>query len=134
MRGAGEILLLSCYELGHPPYAVASALGFLARAGFSPSAIDLAVEPLDEARLRGVKLVAISTPMHTALRLGLAAAEKIRAAAPEARVLFFGLYASHNAELLLGPPSHAHGRRAADFVISGEAEEALVSLCEDLAA
>ena len=40
-------------------------------------------------------------PMHTALRLGVQAAERVRAANPRAHVCFHGLYAWLNAEALL---------------------------------
>ena len=82
---AGRLLLVSCYELGHQPLGVASAARFLARAGFAPSSLDLAVEPLDDAaraRLAAARLVAISVPMHTALRLGLRVAARVRAREP----------------------------------------------------
>ncbi len=52
MRGDGEILLLSTYELGHQPLGLAMPRAFLERAGFRPRALDLSVEPLDEAALR----------------------------------------------------------------------------------
>ncbi|HXL33363.1 MAG TPA: CUAEP/CCAEP-tail radical SAM protein, partial [Gemmatimonadales bacterium] len=66
MREPGAILLLSCYELGHQPLGLAWPQAFLARAGFAPSTIDLAVEPLDAATVRRARLVAIAVPMHTA--------------------------------------------------------------------
>ena len=46
MRAAGDILLIACYELGHQPLAVAWPAAFLARAGYAPTVLDLAVEPL----------------------------------------------------------------------------------------
>src|SRR2546427_10466907 len=44
LRRPGGVLLISCYELGHQPLAVASPLAFLERAGFAPEAMDVAVE------------------------------------------------------------------------------------------
>ena len=131
LRGEGEILLVSTYELGHAPHGIALPAAFLARAGYAPAALDLSVEPLDEARVRRARLVAISVPMHTALRLGLEAAARVRALRPDARIAFHGLYAPLNAGLLL--------RRGADAVLGGECEEELVELAgaiergEDLA-
>jgi hypothetical protein len=43
VRGPGEILIVSCYELGRQPVAAASALAELRRAGFAPAAIDVSV-------------------------------------------------------------------------------------------
>ncbi len=126
MKQAGEVLLVSCYELGHQPHALASPLGFLRRAGFQPAAIDLAVERLDPERVRRARFVAISVPMHTALRLGVRAAAEVRRLAPAAHVCFYGLYAPLNQAYL-----RAHG---ADSVIGGEAEAELVALVERLAA
>ncbi len=120
MRGEGEVLLVSTYELGHQPHGVALPAAFLARAGFRPAALDLAVEPFDDARVRRARLVALSVPMHTALRLGLDAAARIRALNPGAAVAFHGVYAPLHADLLL-----SSGARA---VLGGECEEELVRL------
>jgi radical SAM superfamily enzyme YgiQ (UPF0313 family) len=124
MRGPGEILLVSTYELGHAPHGVALPAAHLGRAGFRPAALDLAVEPFDEARVRRARLVAISVPMHTALRLGLALAARIRATAPDAVLCFHGLYAPLHAGLLL-----ATGARA---ILGAEVGEELVALARAL--
>ena len=120
MRGEGEILLVSTYELGHQPQGIAVPSAFLARAGFHPRALDLAVEPLDADRVRRARLVAISVPMHTALRLGLDAAARIRALNPSALLAFHGTYAPLHAPLLL--------QAGAAAVLGGECEEELVAL------
>jgi radical SAM superfamily enzyme YgiQ (UPF0313 family) len=131
VRGEGDILLVSTYELGHPPQGVAWPAAFLLRAGFRPAALDLSVEPFDEARVRRARLVALSVPMHTALRLGLAAAARVRAVNPSAALCFHGLYAPLNAPRLLAAGAAA--------VLGGECEEDLVALAgalergEDLA-
>jgi len=124
VREPGHILLISCYELGHPPFAVASAAGFLERAGFRPDVLDVAVERFDEAKARRARLVLISVPMHTALRLGVRVAERVRAVNPGARIAFFGLYATLNDEYL---------RREAGAVatVGGELEEGLVALARE---
>lgn len=124
LRSPGTILIISCYELGHQPHAVAFPLGFLLRAGFAPDALDIAIERLDDTKIERARLVGISVPMHTALRLGVRVAERVRQINPDARICFYGLYAALNAEYLLG-----HG---ADYCIGGECEEALVELAEKL--
>lgn len=124
MRAPGEILLVSCYELGHQPLSLAAPLGALERAGFAPRAIDLAVERLDPALVAAARLVAISVPMHTALRVGTRAAARVRERNPGCTIAFYGLYASLNAAHLLD----VH----ADAVIGGESEEALVALARAL--
>lgn len=120
MRGEGAVLLVSTYELGHQPQGIASPAAFLARAGFRPSALDLAVDPLDAALVRRARLVAVSVPMHTALRLGLDAAARIRAENPGAVIAFHGTYAPLHAPLLI--------EAGASAVLGGECEEELVAL------
>ena len=91
MQQPGDIVLVSCYEPGHQPQGVASAVAFLRRAGFAPTCLDLAVEELDasaESRLAAARLVAISVPMHTAMALGLRVAARVRAANPTAHISF----------------------------------------------
>jgi len=53
------ILLVSCYELGHQPLALASPLAFLERAGYAAEALDISVEPFEPARFARARLVAI---------------------------------------------------------------------------
>src|SRR6516162_7007643 len=126
MRSRGAVLFISCYELGHQPLAVALPLGFLQRAGFAPDALDIAVERLDAGKLERAGLVAISVPMHTALRLGVRVAERVRQINPAARICFYGLYAALNSDYLLN--------HVADYCIGGECEEPLVALAEALEA
>jgi radical SAM superfamily enzyme YgiQ (UPF0313 family) len=126
LRSEGSVLFISCYELGHQPLAVALPIGFLQRAGFAPDVLDIAVERLDESKVERAGLVAISVPMHTALRLGVRVAERVRQVNPAARICFYGLYAALNADYLLG--------RLADYCIGGECEEPLVALAEALQA
>jgi radical SAM superfamily enzyme YgiQ (UPF0313 family) len=116
----GWALLISCYELGHQPLGVALPAGFLQRAGFRPALLDLGVDALDPARAREAGFVALSVPMHTALRLGVEAARKIRAWNPGAHLCFYGHYAYLNRDFLLGD--------VADSLLAGESEAALVEL------
>jgi len=118
----GTILLVSCYELGHQPLALASPLAFLERAGYAAEALDISVEPFESARFARARLVAISVPMHTALRLGVRVAEQIRRVNPRCHVCFYGLYASLNADYLL--------EHCGDSVIGGEYEAALLALVD----
>jgi radical SAM superfamily enzyme YgiQ (UPF0313 family) len=118
----GAVLLVSCYELGHQPLAAASPLGFLRRAGFAPDALDIAVDIFEPAKIERARFVAISVPMHTALRLGLRVAQRVREIQPDAIICFYGLYAALNADYLL-----EHG---ADYCIGGECETPLVALVE----
>lgn len=124
LSSPGSILLVSCYELGHQPMGVALPLGFLQRAGFEPSVMDIAVEPFDADRVSSASFVGISVPMHTALRLGVRAAERIRELRPDCHICFYGLYAALNADYLLD--------NGADSCIGGEYERPLVELVQSL--
>ena len=125
MRGAGEILLIACYEMGHQPLAVAWPTAFLERAGYAPAVLDVSVEPLDAEKIRRARLVAISVPMHTALRLGVRVAARVRELNPGVPIVFYGLYAALNADHLLRDA-------AATAVIAGEVEAELVDLARRL--
>src|SRR6476469_4983214 len=95
-RTAGAILLISCYELGHQPIGAAQAGGFLEHAGYAPHFLDVSVEEFDPERVREAKVVGISVPMHTALRLGVRLAGLIRRVNPSCHLCLYGLYASLN--------------------------------------
>jgi radical SAM superfamily enzyme YgiQ (UPF0313 family) len=105
---------------------LAGPLAFLERAGYGPAALDLAVEPLDETRLRAARFIGISVPMHTALRLGVATARRARQVNPRAHICFYGLYATLNADYLLDG--------IADSVLGGEYEQELVEVVGSVAA
>lgn len=115
MRSPGDILLISCYELGHQPFHLASLCAMLQQAGYAPVTVDTAVETLTEEAIRRARLVAISVPMHTALRLGQQVALRIRSIKPSTTICFYGLYALLNAEYLL--------QDTIDAAIGGEYEE-----------
>src|SRR5260370_3187509 len=125
-RTPGAILLVSSYELGHQPLAVASPRAFLEHAGYRPSGLDSAATPCDAGHVRRARFVGMSVPMHTALRLGVRAAERIRALNPACHIAFYGMYAHLNAAYLL--------EHVADSVLGGECEAALVSLVQALEA
>jgi radical SAM superfamily enzyme YgiQ (UPF0313 family) len=120
MRAPGAILLVSCYELGHQPLSLASPLALLREAGYDPAAVDTSVSALSDEMIQAARLVAISVPMHTALRLGTRIAERVRAVNPTAHICFYGLYAALNAGYLL--------REFGDSTIGGEYESALLAL------
>ena len=119
---AAPVLLLSGYELGHQPLGVAAPLAWLAAAGIAAQAVDLAQEPLAQhaQAVRSARWVGISTPMHTALRVGVQAARAVRALNPAAHISFYGHYAALNAPQLL--------RADADSVLAGELQSVLPQL------
>ncbi|PCI36490.1 MAG: radical SAM protein [Elusimicrobia bacterium] len=127
MKEDGEILVVSCYELGRPPSGAALPFSWLKRAGFFPAVADLAVDAPSDHEIARAKLIVIATPMHTALRLGSSFAERVRRINPTTKILFHGLYAWLNR-------AHLFSRdcQRADYVIGGEAEEAVVAIAEAL--
>jgi radical SAM superfamily enzyme YgiQ (UPF0313 family) len=125
MRQQGEVLLISCYELGHQPLGLASPLAFLELAGFAPASMDISIEAFNIEKVKHARFVGISVPMHTALCLGVRVAEQIRGINSSCHICFYGLYASLNAEYLL--------ERFADSVIGGEFEKSLTDLIQSLA-
>lgn len=125
MRAPGALLLISCYELGHQPLHLASLQSLLKQAGYAPVLVDTAVEPLSDEAIARARFVAISVPMHTALRLGEQVARRIHARNPDAFICLYGLYALLNAAYLL--------RDTIDAAIGGEYEEPLRQLVDALA-
>jgi radical SAM superfamily enzyme YgiQ (UPF0313 family) len=120
MRASGEILLISCYELGHQPFHLASLQAILHEAGYAPLPVDTAVEALTDEVILNAHFVGISVPMHTALRLGEQIALRVRSLNPSAHICFYGLYASLNADYLL--------QGTIDSAIGGEYEGPLLRL------
>src|SRR5438045_9311163 len=114
MRSSGDILLISCYELGHQPFHLASLQTMLRQAGYFPVLVDTAVETLTEETVKKARFVGVSVPMHTALRLGQQLAKHVRSLNPSAHICFYGLYASLNEDYLL--------HDCADSIFAGEYE------------
>lgn len=117
---AVNILLVSTYELGHQPLHVASPAARLRDAGHVVTTIDLAVDSFDDAVVGGIEAVAISVPMHTAMRLAQRTVERLRAVSPRLPIAVYGLYADM-------------GRiEGVDRVIVGEYEDELISWVDSI--
>lgn len=114
-----NVLLLSTYELGHQPVHLASPKAALSAAGHDVRAADLSVETLSIDDLNWADKVAISVPMHTALRLGIAAGEEVKRIQPEMPIAFYGLYAGIGSEDRL--------ESLADALLVGEYQGSLLS-------
>ena len=121
-----QVLLISTYEQGHQPLGLAAPAAALRARGHTVRCSDLSVETPPPGIFAEAELIALSAPMHTAARLALALARRIRLAAPHAHLTFYGLYAS---------ALSAQGREQglADSVIGGEYLDALVALADTLA-
>lgn len=124
MRARGDILLISCYELGHQPFHLASLAAMLEQAGYTPVLSDIAVETLSDEAISQARFVGIAVPMHTALRLGEQIARRIRQVNPFAHTCLYGLYALLNVQHLL--------QDTIDSAIGGEYELPLLRLVNAL--
>ena len=109
-----RVLLISTYELGHQPLHVASPAAALRSAGHEVRCLDLSIDRWDLEVLDWPEAVALSVPMHTAMRLAVDAAKAIRGARAELPICFYGLYAPMGRDLGVGS--------LADRVIAGEYE------------
>ncbi|QKT05011.1 radical SAM protein [Ectothiorhodospiraceae bacterium 2226] len=119
-------VLISPYELGRQPFALAHLAAVLEAAGVHTRCVDLAQQRLVEAPLADADLIVLSLGMHTATRIAVEALPRIRERAPDAWLCAFGLYAPVNEGLLrsLGVGS----------VFGGESEPDLVAVAQALGA
>ena len=70
MRASGEILLISCYELGHQPFHLASLQSILHEAGYAPLPVDTAVEALTDEVILNASGVALPRTIAALLEHG----------------------------------------------------------------
>ncbi len=124
-----KVVLVSCYELGHQPFNLASPAAVLKRAGFDVACFDLAVQPVDDTIIAGADLIAISTPMHTAMQLARKAVIRFRKLNPDCHICFFGLYAGLHATQVL---SEDAAETRVDSVAGGEYEPVLLRLAQTI--
>ena len=117
-----RVLLLSTYDLGHQPFALASAAARLRGEGIPVTCNDVAVDDLNEEAVAGADLIAIHLAMHTATRLSLELLPRLVALNSDATYVFFGLYAPMARELITEDIT-AH-------FIGGEIEDELLGLAK----
>jgi radical SAM superfamily enzyme YgiQ (UPF0313 family) len=115
-----RIVLVSTYELGRQPFGLASPAAWLRREGHSVTCADLSRGPLPRSAIEAAELIAFFLPMHTATRLFLSVAARVRALNPGAAWCAYGLYA---------PLNEAALRKAGvNAILGGEFEQGLVDL------
>lgn len=120
-----NVVLIATYEMGRQPFGLASPAAWLRAEGAAVTCLDLFVQRLDEQAIATATLVAFYVPMHTATRIAIAAAHRVRAINPAAHLCFYGLYAPLNAPFLQ--------ELGATTVIGGEFEAELLALYRLLA-
>ncbi|HEY8218161.1 MAG TPA: radical SAM protein [Acidimicrobiia bacterium] len=112
-----HVAVVACYELGHQPLHVAAVAGRLRARGHDVRCLDLSLEPWDPALARWADRLAISVPMHTAMRIARRTIEHARIERGDLPVLTFGLYAPVLADV-------------ADQTLAGETDQAVVDWVE----
>ncbi len=125
MASASRVVLISPYELGRQPFALAQPAAWLADAGFTVDCLDLSLQKLNAEVLSGADLIAVYLGMHTATRIAMVALPKIRDAAPHAHLCAYGLYAPMNENRLR--------ESGINSVYGGECEPQLLALAQALA-
>ncbi|HET9123074.1 MAG TPA: CUAEP/CCAEP-tail radical SAM protein, partial [Acidiferrobacteraceae bacterium] len=120
-----KVTVISLYELGRAPLALANLAPRLRDRGFELELVDLSLERFQPQMVADARLVALSIPMYTATRLAVSLVGRIRAAAPSAQLAAFGLYAPLNEVLLRG--------LGFQWILGGECEDELVALAQRLA-
>ncbi len=121
-----RVVLVSGYELGHQPLQLAAPGAALTAAGHEVRCVDTSIQPLDDRILEWAQALAVSVPMHTAMRLAIEVATHVRSSRPDLPICFYGLYATVGSDRTAG--------LLADQLIAGEYEGALVDWVSNLAA
>jgi radical SAM superfamily enzyme YgiQ (UPF0313 family) len=120
-----NVALISTYELGRPPFGLASPAAWLSARGHEVACLDLSRQALDEGAVRGAGLVAFHLPMHTATRLAAEQIERVRQINPGAHICCYGLYAPMNQDFLKA--------LGVETILGGEFETGLADLADRLA-
>jgi radical SAM superfamily enzyme YgiQ (UPF0313 family) len=115
-----RVVLISTYELGRQPFGLASPAAWLRQAGAVVTCQDLSQGRLYEEDVVEADLVAIHVPMHTATRIAVHVAERVKALNSRVHLCFYGLYAPMNEDYLR--------RLGAETILGGEFEAGLASL------
>jgi radical SAM superfamily enzyme YgiQ (UPF0313 family) len=119
-----RILLVSTYEMGRQPFGLASPAAWLRADGHEVTLADVSCSPMPRPAVESAELIAFFLPMHTATKLFLRLAGRVRAVNPSAHLAAYGLYAPLNERLLRGA--------GVSTVIGGEFEAPLCDLARDL--
>ncbi len=117
-----KVTLISLYEIGRQPFALAQPLAWLKNAGFDAECIDFSVDPFDYSRVQDSKVVAVHLAMHAGARLASQIIPKISEISSVQAICVYGLYAPVNDEYFRS--------LGCEYVFGGEFEADILSLCE----
>jgi radical SAM superfamily enzyme YgiQ (UPF0313 family) len=121
---AMQIVLISTYELGRPPFGLASPAAWLSARGHVVTCVDLSRQAFDESSMSAADLVAFHLPMHTATRLAAEQIERVRRLNSRVHICCYGLYAPMNQEFLTA--------LGVETILGGEFETGLADLADRL--
>jgi radical SAM superfamily enzyme YgiQ (UPF0313 family) len=119
-----HILLVSTYELGRQPFGLASPAAWLRSDGHEVTLADVSRTPLPRAAVESADLIGVFLPMHTATKLFLRLAPRIRDLNPRAHFCAYGLYAPLNETVLRDA--------GVSTILGGEFEAGLADLAQRL--
>src|SRR5262249_50493339 len=119
-----RVLLVSTYELGRQPFGLASPAAWLRTAGHDVTLADTSCSPLPREAVETAELIGFFLPMHTATKLFLRMAGRIRALNPAAHLCAFGLYAPLNERALR--------EAGVGTILGGEFESGLADLARGI--
>lgn len=117
-----KVVLISTYEIGRQPFALAQPAAWLKHDRFDVDCIDLSIEPFQIDSVIQADVVAVHLAMHTGARLAADLIPEIVNQSPNAVICVYGLYAPVNDEFFRS--------LGCEFVFGGEAEADILSLCQ----
>jgi radical SAM superfamily enzyme YgiQ (UPF0313 family) len=117
-----SVALVSTFDAGMQPLALASGVAYLKRAGIHCSAFDAFHSAVSARDLDGFSHVVFSVPGFESLAGTTALAAEIRKTFSAVSIGFVGTYAALNSTALLNT--------CADWIIVGDFEESLVEICQ----
>jgi radical SAM superfamily enzyme YgiQ (UPF0313 family) len=115
-----DVVVVSTFEGGYQPNTAISAASALRAGGADVDLLDVYVEGPAMERVAGASMVAVSVPLFDSLSAATQIASQIRVANADAPIVFFGQYATINAQRLAA--------KYCDYAISGEWEKPIVAL------
>jgi radical SAM superfamily enzyme YgiQ (UPF0313 family) len=124
MLNKPSVLLISPYDLGRQPFALAQTSAWLEANNFSVECLDLSVQKLSDESLKKADLIGLYLGMHTSTRIALKALPKINRCAPNATLFSFGLYAPLNRDIL--------SQHKVSYFFGGESEPDILQLANKL--
>ncbi|GBE09012.1 MAG TPA: radical SAM protein [Gammaproteobacteria bacterium] len=114
-----RIVLISPYDLGRQPFALAEPAALFSQAGYEVKCLDLSQQKLTTEVLAPATTIFLYLSMLTATRIAIEAMPRIKKMAPQARIAVFGWYAPVNEQYLR--------ELGVDAVFGGESEDDMLA-------